>query len=110
MMDRDMVALSERAAKNPKRSQQEIHAGMQRLHESKDATMRASTDYLATIANGMSGFYACRSEKDIKDATILRVKPVQEAPEGAANSGFFREAPEGAELQQKKKEKSKDNQ
>ena len=111
MMDPDMVSLSERAAKNPKRSPQEIDAGMQRLNESNEQTMKAGSDYLATIANGMSGFYACRSEGDVKDATILRVKPVQDqAPEGAANSGLFREAPEGAELQQKKKEKSKDNQ
>ena len=73
-MDPEVAKLTERAARNPKRSQDEILHGMRKLAESRMTTLKASTDYLAAIGDGLSGWYCCRSEKSLEESEILRVK------------------------------------
>ena len=53
------VLLTKRAAKNPKRTQEEVHEGLLKLAKTEEETLRASTDYLATVANGLEGWYVC---------------------------------------------------
>ena len=73
-----VARLTERAARNPKRSQDEVSQGLEKLAESQKKTLKASTDYIAAIGNGFSGWYCCRSEKSLGEVEILRVKTCQE--------------------------------
>ena len=68
------VLLTKRAAKNPKRTQEEVHEGLEKLAKTEEETLRASTDYLATVANGMEGWYVCRKEGSLADVKILRLQ------------------------------------
>ena len=70
-----MTKLTERASTNPKRSRDEVSRDMAKLAESKKITLAASTDYLASIGNGFTGWYVCRSEKSLAEVEIKRVKP-----------------------------------
>jgi hypothetical protein len=53
-----------RSALNPKRSQPEVDEALAKLDKKDEQTLIASTDYLATIANGMQGWYVCRKEAE----------------------------------------------
>ena len=73
-LDEGAVLLTQRAAQNPKRTQEEIHEGLAKLAKTQEETLKASTDYLATIANGFEGWYVCRAEGSLMDVKILRVQ------------------------------------
>ena len=73
-LDEGAARLSLRAAQNPKRSQPEVDDALAKLDKKNEQTLIASTDYLATIANGMQGWYVCRKEGSLVDARILRVQ------------------------------------
>ena len=73
-LDADASRLSLRAAQNPKRSQEQVQEGIRKLNKTQQVTLRASTDYLATIAKGIGGWYCCRSRTSLMGVRILRVK------------------------------------
>ena len=68
------VRLNRRAATNPIVSQEEVDEGLAKLSKKEEETLKASTDYLAQVANGMEGWYVCRKEASLKDANITRVQ------------------------------------
>ena len=73
-LDPGAVLLTERAAKNPKRTQEEVHEGLAKVSKTQEETLKASTDYLAYMADGFEGWYVCRNEGSLADAKILRVQ------------------------------------
>jgi hypothetical protein len=74
-MDPGHVKMTKRAAENPKRKQDDISLALEKLDAAKSKVIRASVDYLATIASGFQGWYCCRSKKLIQlNGTITRVK------------------------------------
>ena len=73
-LDEGYVLLTKRAAKNQKRSQEEIHDALTKLAKKDEETTKATLDYIAMIMNGFAGWYVCGAEKSLEDATISRVK------------------------------------
>ena len=73
-LDEGTTRITKRAALNPKRPQEEVHDAVAKLSKTEQARMLASTDFLATVANGIQGWYVCRSETSMRHAKFCRVQ------------------------------------
>jgi hypothetical protein len=73
-LDADASRLTLRAAKNPKRSQEEVQESIRKWTKTQQDRLRASTDFLCTIAKGIDGWYCCRARTSLMGVKILRVK------------------------------------
>ena len=62
---RGMVSITHRTSTNPKRSQAEVREAVERLDEKQRQILLKSTDYVAEIAQGISGWYVCADDSAV---------------------------------------------